>query len=239
MQKRLIFDIETVGDDFDSLDPTTQAVLTRWVKKDAKDKDDGCLCSALEELKGGLGFSPLTGEIIVIGALDYERNKGIVYYQAPGEEIKEFEEGGITFKQATEKEMLESFWTNVKNYSEFISFNGRAFDVPFLMVRSARCGVKPTKDLMSNRYLDRQKFDSVHIDLLDQLSYQGTMRRKGSLHLWSRVFGIESPKAQGVCGEDVGRLFREKKFLDIARYNVHDLVATKEIYNYWNNYFRF
>ncbi len=239
MQKRLVFDVETVGDDFDSLDSITQSVLTRWVKKEAKDKDDDCLCAALEELKGGLGFSPLTGEIIVIGALDYEKNKGVVLFQAPGKKIGEFKEGNIRFKQATEEEMLRSFWTGVKNYSEFISFNGRVFDVPFLMVRSAKYKIKPTKDLMSNRYLDRQKFDSVHIDLLDQLSYQGTMRHKGSLHLWSRVFGIESPKAQGVSGEDVGRLFREKKFLDIAKYNVNDLKATREIYDYWNNYFRF
>ncbi len=30
---RLIFDIETIGEDFDKLDKTTQDVLTKWIKK--------------------------------------------------------------------------------------------------------------------------------------------------------------------------------------------------------------
>ena len=35
----LIFDIETVGADFDELDDTTKSSLTRWIKREAgKDK---------------------------------------------------------------------------------------------------------------------------------------------------------------------------------------------------------
>lgn len=234
---KLIFDIETIGENFDSLDETTQDILTRWLKKEAADEEDYRL--ALENLKNDLGFSPLTGEIVVIGVLDAEKNKGVVYFQAPGEKIKEFEENNIKFKQTTEKEMLENFWQGAKQYDEFISFNGRQFDVPFLMIRSAVHKIKPSKDLMSNRYLNNQKFGATHVDLIDQLSFYGAVKRKGSLHLWSRVFGIKSPKADGITGDDVSRLFREKKFLDIARYNVNDLKATKELYEAWQNYLRF
>jgi hypothetical protein len=39
-----------------------------------------------------------------------------------------------------------------------------------------------------------------------------------------------------VSGDDVGALFKEKKFVDIAKYNVGDLVATNELYGYWNTY---
>ena len=138
-----------------------------------------------------------------------------------------------------EKEMLENFWKGVTEYNEFISFNGRGFDVPFLVARSAIHKIKPTKDLMSNRYLGSQKFGAVHIDLLDQLSFYGAVRRKGNLHLWSRAFGIKSPKADGISGDDVGKLYKEKKFLDIARYNARDLRATKELYDYWQKYMRF
>lgn len=234
---KLIFDIETIGDDFDQLDETTQAVLTRWIQKESGSDDEYQV--ALRDLKDGLGFSPLTGQIVAIGVLDYEKDKGAVYFQAPNEKVEETEEAGVKFKAMTEKEMLESFWNGAKNYQEFVSFNGRVFDVPFLMIRSAICEVKPTKDLMSNRYLGSQKFDSKHIDLLDQLTFYGAVRRKGNLHLWSRAFGIESPKAQGVTGEDIGSLFKEKKFIDIAKYNVGDLKATKLLYEYWENYLRF
>ena len=234
---KLIFDIETIGENFDQLDITTQEILTRWIKKESGNDDE--YQEALQDLKQGLGFSPLTGEIVAIGVLDCEKGRGAVYYQAPSVNEQESEEDDIRFRPMTEKEMLENFWNGVKSYQEFISFNGRSFDVPFLMVRSAIHGIRPSKDLMSNRYLNSQKFDAKHIDLLDQLSFYGAVRRKGSLHLWSRAFGITSPKAQGITGDNVGQLFKDGKFLDIAKYNVGDLVATKALYEYWQKYFKF
>ena len=233
----LIFDIETIGEDFDLLDKTTQEVLTRWIKKESENKEEYKV--SLEELKSGLGFSPLTGEIVVIGVLDSEKNEGAVYFQALEEKLDDFEEDGIKFRPMPEKEILQKFWQVAKEYKEFVSFNGRGFDVPFIMVRSAVHGLRPTKDLMSNRYLGSQRFEAKHIDLLDQLSFYGAVRKKGNLHLWSRVFGIKSPKAEGISGDDVGKLFKEKKFIDIARYNVGDLRATKELYSYWDKYIRF
>ena len=132
---KIIFDIETVGEDFDELDETTQAVLTRWIKKESESEEEYQV--ALEDLKNGLGFSPLTGEIVVIGVLDPDKNQGAVYFQAPGDDIAEFEENGIKYKQMTEKKMLENFWKGATKYDEFISFNGRGFDAPFLAIRSA------------------------------------------------------------------------------------------------------
>ena len=150
-----------------------------------------------------------------------------------------FEQDNFKFKALTEKEMLQKFWQGVLRYNEFVTFNGKSFDLPFLLIRSAVNQVKPTKNLMSNRYLSSQKFGCKHIDLLDELTYYGAVRKKGNLHLWSRAFNITSPKAQGVTGDDVSRLFAEKKYLDIARYNVGDLVATKELFGYWKNYLSF
>lgn len=234
---KLIFDIETIGEDFDVLDATTQDVLTRWIKKESEDENE--YQEALKDLKAGLGFSALTGEIVAIGVLDCEKEKGAVYFQASGVDVVEIEENGIKFKPMTEKEMLENFWNGAKSYQEFISFNGRTFDVPFLMVRSAIHGIRPSKDLMHGRYLYQQLPDARHIDLLDQLTFYGSVRKKGGLHLWSRAFGIRSPKAEGITGDDVSQLFKEKRFLDIAKYNVGDLIATKKLYEYWDKCLRF
>ena len=233
---KLIFDIETIGENFDELDSATRDVLTKWIKKDSESEEE--YVKALEELKSGLGFSPLTGQIVAIGVLDYDKNQGVVYFQAPGENFKEFQEENITFKPCTEKEMLENFWKGAEKYNEFITFNGRGFDAPFLAVRSAVHKIKASKDLMSNRYLSSQRFGATHIDLFDQLTFYGATRRKGGLHLWCRAFGITSPKAQGVTGDDVAQLFKEKKYKEIARYNVGDLNATKELYDYWKNYIK-
>lgn len=236
-QQKLVFDIETIGEDFGSLDHATQEALTRWIKKESESDKEYQI--ALGELKNGLGFSPLTGEVVAIGTLDYYKNEGVVYYQAPGEKISELKEDNITFKQCTEKQMLEKFWDDARHYEHFITFNGRGFDAPFLAVRSAIHGLRPTKDLMRGRYLYQQSPNALHIDLQDQLTFYGAMRKKGGLHLWSRAFGIESPKSGGVTGDDVGRLFKEKKFLDIARYNVGDLRATKALYEKWEGYLNF
>lgn len=233
---KLVLDIETIGEDFDSLDKTTQETLTRWIRRESRSDEEYGV--ALEDLKNGLGFSPLTGEIVAVGILDVETDKGAVYFQAPGEKMEASEENGIKLKAMSEKEMLENFWRVAEKYTEFIDFNGKGFDVPFLLTRSAVHKVKPSKNIMSNRYLDKQRFNTKHIDLLDELTYYGAVRRKGSLHLWCRAFGIKSPKTEGVTGDDVGRLFREKKYLDIARYNAGDLLATKALYEYWNNYLR-
>lgn len=229
----LIFDIETVGENYDALDDSTKDILTRWIEKEAENEKEYKV--QLEELKQGLGFSPLTGEVVAIGVMDYDTKKGAVYYQAPGVDSTVTEEKGIQFKPMAEKAMLEQFWKTALSYKEFVTFNGRGFDVPFLMIRSAIHGIRPTRDLMEGRYLYQQR-SAVHIDLFDQLTFYGSMKKKGGLHLWSRAFGIPSPKAGGVTGDDVSALYREKKFLEIAKYNVGDLVATRELYDKWKTY---
>ena len=234
----LIIDIETVGLDFDSLDEITQKSLTRWIERQA-DTDELKFNVLFRDLKEGLGFSPLTGEIVAIGVFDTERNKGVVYFQAPDVEQADFSDANITFKARTEKEMLVAFWQGVLKYKVFVTFNGRQFDLPFLMIRSAINKVKPSLNLMANRYLHFQTNRIKHIDLFDQLSFYGAVRRKGSLHLFCRAFGIKSPKEDGITGDDVGRLYRDKQYKEIAEYNSWDLIATNELYLRWMEFFQF
>ncbi|MDD5084159.1 MAG: ribonuclease H-like domain-containing protein [Candidatus Moranbacteria bacterium] len=233
----LVLDIETIGEDFEQMDDVTKRMLTRWVKNGSLGAEEQE--REIENVKNGLGFSPLTGQVVAIGMLDYEKNKSAVYFQAPGETLGNFEENGVMYKQMTEVEMLEAFWRVCENYDQFVTFNGRGFDAPFLAIRSAIHKIKPSKDLLSNRYLGMQKFGAKHFDLQDLFTFYGSTMRRPSLHLACRAFGIVSPKVEGVDGDDVTRLFAEKKFLDIARYNVRDIVATKELYAYWEQYMKF
>ncbi|EKD46856.1 MAG: hypothetical protein ACD_67C00039G0002 [uncultured bacterium] len=234
---KLVFDIETIGEDFDALDKITQESLTRWIKRETKSEEE--YEKELSDVKNGLCFSPLTGQIVAIGVYDVEKDKGAVYFQAPDDSVGDSEEGNIKFRPLSEKDMLTQFWNLAQKYDEFISFNGRTFDVPFLFVRSAINGIRPTKNLMANRYLSSQPKNAKHIDLLDQFTFYGSVRRKGNLHLWSKAFGIKSPKEDGVTGDQVGQLFKEKRFLDIAKYNVGDLKATKELFEHWEKFIKF
>lgn len=232
----LIFDIETVGQDFDQFDETTQASLTRWIDRTANDQKE--YNKLLEEVKNGTGFSPLTGEIVALGVYDLTKEQGAVYYQAPGKPETEVEEVNCKLKTMVEKEILEKFWELANKYDTFVSFNGRTFDVPFILIRSAIYKIRPSKDLMSNRYLSSQRYGAKHIDLLDQLNFYGAAQRKGNLHLYCRAFGIASPK-EGVCGSEVGQLFADQRYLEIAKYNVGDLKATAQLYKYWQEYLQF
>lgn len=239
----LILDIETVGENYDDLDEITQAALTGWVERriaDPKERQKN-----IKQIKEELALSPLTGKIVALGVLDYEKEKGTVYFSASTADSPEWRgpsspiiEGNYTFKPMSEADMLASFWQGAANYDTFVTYNGRSFDIPYLMVRSAVHGVKPTKNLMSNRYLGSQWSGARHIDLKDQLNFYGAVdtRRHGSLHLWTRAFGIESPKG-GMSGYEVSKYFAEGKILDIARYNSRDLTATASLYQRWQTYF--
>jgi DNA polymerase elongation subunit (family B) len=230
----LIIDIETIGEDFQTLDEKTQDILTRWIKKESYNDQEYKV--ALDDLKNGLGFSPLTGKIVAIGAFDNDFKKGHVLFDAPNQKIEEQEIDNITYTQVSEKEMLEKFWKTVENYDEIITFNGRAFDIPFLIIRSAVHKIKISKNLMTNRYQSYQKSGQRHIDLMDELSFYGAVRKKGNLHLYCRAFGIVSPKAEGITGDDVGQLYKQEKYLDIAKYNGRDLIATDKLFETWKNY---
>lgn len=229
----LIFDIETVGESWDDLDVTSKEVLTRWILKTAK--DDGERDAQIEDLKDGLGFSPLTGFVVAIGIYDLERKRGAVFYDDKGRGDAESEHEGYALKPRTEAAMLTDFWEVAKKYDTFVTFNGRGFDVPFLALRSVAHGITPSRDLMEGRYLYQQR-NAKHVDLADQLSFYGAVFKKASLHMYCRAFGIPSPKAEGVSGDDVAGLYKENKTLEIAQYNVRDVVATTLLYEKWQTH---
>jgi hypothetical protein len=223
MPKRIVVDIETIGRDFDSFDEITQEYLLKF----AETEDE------VQAVKEGMGFSPLTGEVAAIGMLNPDTERGVVYYQCPEAVQDPLEEDGIEYIADSEAGILNKFWDTVKHYDQFITFNGRGFDAPFLVIRSAFHKIIPSKELMPNRY------NLSHTDLLDLLTFYGAVRKKFSLHMWCKAFGIKSPKEEGVTGHEVGELFKQGKYLDIARYCVGDLYATRELFNYWNNYIKF
>jgi uncharacterized protein YprB with RNaseH-like and TPR domain len=89
----------------------------------------------------------------------------------------------VKFIPGTEREIIEKFWEYISKFEIFITFNGRGFDCPFLMLRSAILGIKPSRDLMEYNRLRREP----HIDLLDEFTFFG-MLRKFSLDFYCKVF---------------------------------------------------
>jgi hypothetical protein len=78
----------------------------------------------------------------------------------------------------------------------------------------------------------------VHCDLMEQLNFYGATR-KYTLDFYAKSFGIKSSKDEGIDGSMVGDLYKEGKYLEVARYCVRDLVTTKEIFERWEKYLSF
>jgi predicted PolB exonuclease-like 3'-5' exonuclease len=216
--KRLVIDIETVGTPWEEHDPYVREYLIKGMN-DAEAEE--------EKRRGAL--SPFTGRIVAIGVINADDGRSCVLYEIPGQETLETrKEGNRTFISGSEKLILEKFWDFLGRDDRFISFNGRQFDGPFLMIRSAINGVVPKRDLVGYRY-------SFHpnCDLRDALNFCGTVNSRQmrfNLDLACRAFGVTSSKSEGMDGRAVESLYRAGKYEDIARYCLEDVRATCELY---------
>lgn len=223
----LICDIETVGFEFESLSESQQEYLLRYIEQEPELAKREALT---EEAKRFLSLYPLTAKVVAIGLMNTETEKVMVYYENDSDEDIIIEEKGIKYKPIIEKNMLQNFWQYVAKTEKVITFNGRNFDIPFLMIRSAMLQIKPTKNLMKYRYDTKE-----HVDLLDQLTFYGSTR-KFNLDFYCHAFGIKSPKSKGITGMEVKELYKAGRIKEIAIYCSEDVKATYELYKIWNAY---
>ncbi len=217
--KRLVIDIETVGTPWEEHPPYVREYLIKGMS-DAEAEE--------EKRRGAL--SPFVGRIAAIGVVNADDGRSCVLYEVPGqEELIIRRDGTRTFISGTEKQILEKFWDFLGRDDRFISFNGRQFDGPFLMIRSAIHGIVPKRDLVGYRY----KFHP-NCDLRDALSFNGTINTRQirfNLDLACRTFGIQSSKSEGMDGRAVETMYRAGRYEDIATYCLEDVRATSELYH--------
>ena len=186
-------------------------------------------------IDGRLVASPLTGRIISLGVFDMEKESAVVYFDTNNVPVEEFSEGHVKYKPMAEAQMLSSFWKGALNYNEFITFNGRAFDIPYIIIRSGIQKIKVTKNLLSHRSLHAQAFNAKHIDLHDQLTFYGALPQEPDLTLWSRALS----NSTNVGDESLIRgLYKEAKFSEVAEYTAQNLLATKELYLRWKDFMK-
>jgi len=216
--KKLVIDIETVGIPWEEHDPYVREYLIKGQTEDGA-----------EETKRAGGLSPFRGKIVAIGVIRIDDGRSCALYEMPGQTDVRTERAGLrTYISGTEKQILEKFWEWFDSDSRFISFNGRQFDGPFLMIRSAVNGVTPKRDLIGYRY-------QMHpnCDVREALNFFGTTNSrqfKFNLDLACKAFGVATSKHEGVDGRSVESWYRAGRHREIADYCLDDVRATLELY---------
>lgn len=237
----LVFDLETVGQPYEGFDDAQREYLVRYAQNDEE------RARKIDEL----ALSPVTGRIVCIGMkfvkkTDDGLKERMVAYSVDdsmaddAERREEQMPSGITCLYSSERVMIENFWRMIAQNKSLtlVSFNGRNFDAPYLMLRSALLGIRPTRNLM-----DGTRFNySNHIDLLDKLTYysgaSNGATRKFNFDFYAKAFGITSPKSAGVDGSKVGELFAAGRIEDIAEYCMRDVQATWDLFTVWDRLLR-
>ncbi|MCF7669837.1 MAG: ribonuclease H-like domain-containing protein [Verrucomicrobia bacterium] len=230
----LVFDIETSALPLDGFDETQREYLFRDLQRiqDETDRE-----RRRQEILRQFNLWPLTAQVVCIAMLNSETNRGQVVFIADDYEEHAGDMGLVELVPCMDEiELLTAFWDVVKHYEVVVTFNGRAFDVPFLYLRSAILNVPISrKDWLGYRFQTEP-----HCDLADQLSFYGVSGRDGAakkfnLDFYCKVFGIDSPKGHGVTGMDVSQLLAEARYREIAAYCLRDVHATSLLYNIWKD----
>lgn len=242
-----VFDIETVGIPLEIFDEAQQEYLLRGSTTE-EDREKKIREFAL---------SPLSARIACIGVVVMQWNQGEqpqIMRQGAFMLDESMEAGkikramltdGIPASFSDEPTMLHAFWKMLAEYydhAHLLSFNGRDFDAPFLMIRSAARQIRPSRHLCNEKPWERSK----HIDLAKELNFYATgssnnsgATRRYNFDFYARSFGIPSPKAEGVHGGNVSEFFAEGRMTEIADYCMRDVHATWKLFEYWHEYLYF
>lgn len=215
----IVLDIETIRD------PNQPDELLDFreakVKADARTKDPEKIAAQIAEKKAELyskdGLDPNYGQICCIGLYlvsEYFYPVGLQY-------------------DPDEKGLIQCLFKELKNIStagepiEVITFNGIAFDIPFIYHRCAMLGIKITNPIYSSPYTD--------VALLLEHNYRfKTGFPQHSLEEYALINKI--PYYADASGKDVQTLWDTGQYEEIRKHCESDVKVTWELYKKYESY---
>jgi len=200
----VVCDIETLAVDGIDIEPVSapanytrpEAIADYIAKAEAKQRDKA-------------GLYPYTARVIALGWC-YEGDETAQVHIANGD--------------AMEREILAEFWGRVWDrrtnaVESLVTFNGRSFDLPVLMVRSRLLGV-PYPALNIDRYR------SPHPDILKILTFDGALDYR-SLTWFARRFGLNTDDA--FSGKEIAELHAVGNWDAIKKHCESDVLLTRQL----------
>jgi len=142
-----------------------------------------------------------------------------------GDDIEKFYQD----KDHTEEMIISDFWETIQavyeQYSKLtlVTFNGLAFDIPFIETRSAILGIGRSVDL------PRRKYDFIsHFDVRMALT-DWDVRGYGDLYFWGHVFKIPIDD-EIITSDKVVEYYQKGKIIPVVDHCVQDVTVTEALY---------
>lgn len=210
-----IFDCETI--------PDVELCKTQF-NINGNDQEVTQKAFQLQEQKTGSSFLPIAfHEVVAISAV-------------MADEYGKFEKVN-SISGDSEKQMIKNFLNFIdKHNPKLVSFNGRNFDIPMLMVRAMKYNLScPAYFEKDNKMLNKSKWDNYryrftdlfHVDLMDHISEFGAVRGL-KLDTLCSMMGI--PGKFDVSGDRVHSLFYDNEIEKIKEYCESDVLNTYWLY---------
>lgn len=158
---------------------------------------------------GDMALSPLWGKVVAIGVYEEGQDKPIIW-SGPDEQL-----------------ILAQFWEAVRGTDYFISFNGMRFDVPFIEMRSALLGVKPTIKIIQKRWQWYNHFDLYMFFTDWNQNAKPCKHINMRLRTVCRALGIQPPFGDG---KEVPMWVAQNDWERIDFHLSTDLIATMEVW---------
>jgi len=217
----IAFDIEVAGLPWEEIDDATREyLLSRAADAEAR-----------EGIPNRTALFPGLGKVIAIALWLIEQDRGLILLEGESAAETDWDRVPSTkIVRGSEHDILTRFWKIVakrgsrSRAQRLVTYNGRSYDGPTLMIRSAQLGVRVSRHLVPYRYDVAE-----HCDLMDVLGFMGAARGFHPLEYWCRRFDIESRK-EGLDGSKVAAAYAAGRIEDIGEYCLRDVRATAELF---------
>lgn len=167
------------------------------------------------------GLTPRTGRVVCVGLQDFDVAGDPKVLRVGGPLVS-----GLGYD--TERELLAAAGLALAAPdTTIVTFNGMAFDVPFLRWRMVRHGV-PVPDCLKHtagRFMGPRHYD-LRLILSD-----GDRRAHGTLESWALALGVSDvPHKGGMDGSDVQAYVDAGRWEELASYCARDVVASAAVW---------
>lgn len=215
--KKTVFDIETRAQADLNLREIWEEALA---SVPANYKDEAKIQAKAEEIFDNLvekaPLSALTGEICAIGYTEIETEQiNLIHGKSEADILTEF------FTAISTSGALNSY---------LIGFNSKNFDVPFILQRAWKLGLKIPQGIMETASIGRLRLSAMNIDLMEAFNFGA--RAFVSLDKVARFLGVGRKTGNGA---QFWELYNTDKEAALA-YLANDVKLTEAIYNKMYNF---